>query len=324
MKAVVLNTYGPPAGLQIKDVARPVPKAREVLVKVRAASINDWDWGLVRGTPFVIRLIHGLRRPRIRIPGVDISGSVEAVGGEVTSCMVGDEVYGDLSDSGFGGFAEYVCVPERALAKKPANMSHVDAATLPHAGLLALQGLVAKGKVTAGQSVLINGAGGGVGTLGIQILKSFGVTVAGVDSAEKLDMMRSMGFDTVMDYRSVDFTRTGKQYDLILDAKSNRSVFKYARSLKKHGTYVTVGGSLPRLFEILVVGSLISLFTSKRLLVLGLQPNRGLDRLSELAEKGQLKPVVDGPYGIDDIPRLIQYFGDGRHLGKIVIDMDGN
>jgi len=321
MKAVVLTTYGPPEGLQVKDVAKPIPKAGEVLVKVHAASINDWDWGLVRGTPFVIRLIHGLRTPRIRVPGVDISGSVEAVGDEVASFAIGDEVYGDLSDSGFGGFAEYVCVPERALAKKPASVSHVDAAALPHAGLLALQGLLDKGKVKAGQSVLINGAGGGVGTLGIQILKSYGVKVAGVDSAAKLDVMRSQGFDSVMDYREVDFTRNGEKYDLILDTKSNRSVFNYVRCLKKHGRYVTVGGSMPRLFQILVLGSLISLFTNKKLLVLGLQPNRGLDRLSELAEKGQLKPVVDGPYGIDEIPRLIQYFGEGRHLGKIVVEI---
>ena len=322
MKAVVLTTYGPPDGLQVMDVPKPIPKAGEVLVKVHAASINDWDWGLIRGTPFVIRLIHGLRKPRIRIPGVDISGSVEAVGDEVATFAIGDEVYGDLSDCGFGGFAEYVCVPERALGRKPATMSHVDAAALPHAGLLALQGLLDKGKVKAGQSVLINGAGGGVGTLGIQILKSYGVTVAGVDSAEKMEMMRSQGYDTVMDYRTVDFTRNGAQYDLILDTKSNRSVFKYARCLKKHGRYVTVGGSMPRLFEILVLGSLISLFTGRKLQVLGLQPNRGLDRLSDLAENGQLKPVVDGPYALDQVPELIQYFGEGRHLGKIVVEMD--
>lgn len=318
MKAVVLITYGPPDGLQVKDVAKPTPKAGEVLVKVHAASINDWDWGLVRGTPFIIRLFFGLQKPRISIPGVDISGSVEAVGDEVASFEIGNAVYGDLSDCGFGGFAEYVCVPESALAKKPVNVSHVDAAALPHAGLLALQGLLDKGKVKAGQSVLINGAGGGVGTLGIQILKSFGVTVAGVDSAAKLDLMRSLGFDSVMDYRTVDFTRTGEQYDLILDTKSNRSVFNYARCLKKHGTYVTVGGSMPRLFEILVLGSL---FTSKKLRVLALQPNRGLDRLSALVENGQLKPVVDGPYALDKAPELIQYFGEGRHLGKIVVEL---
>ena len=321
MKAILLKEYGLPNGLEIGEVAKPIPNDKEVLLRSHSASINDWDWGLVRGKPFVIRLFFGLKKPKITIPGVDASGKIEAMGAEVSSFKVGDEVYCDLSECGCGGFAEYVCVPENVLSKKPSNISHNDASALPHAGLLALQGLVEKGKVTSGQTVLINGAGGGVGTLGIQILKSYGVTVTGVDSDEKLGLMKSLGFDSVMDYKKTDFTDTGEKYDLILDTKSNRSVFKVARSLKKSGRYITVGGSMYRLVEIALLGSLISLFTGKKLKVLIHEPNRGLDQLSKLVEKGQIRPVVDGPYEFDKIPELIQYFGEGMHLGKIVIEI---
>tara|TARA_R100000353_G_scaffold174498_1_gene142591 strand:- start:125 stop:1096 length:972 start_codon:yes stop_codon:yes gene_type:complete len=321
MKAILLKEYGLPNILEIGEVSKPIPNDEEVLVRIYSASINDWDWGLVRGKPFVIRLIHGLKKPKINIPGVDVSGKIEAVGDKVNSFKIGDDIYCDLSECGFGGFAEYVCIPEKILSKKPTNISYNDASALPHAGLLALQGLVQNGKVKSGQSILINGAGGGVGTLGIQILKSYGLKVAGVDSDEKLDLMKSMGFDSVMDYKITDFTDNGERYDLILDTKSNRSVFKYARSLKKNGTYVTVGGSMYRLFEILLLGSLISLFTSKKLSVLNLKPNKGLDQISKLVERGQMRPVVDGPYGFEKIPMLIQYFGEGRHKGKIVVEI---
>jgi len=307
--------------LEVGDVSEPVPKDGEALVRIRSTSINDWDWGLVRGKPFVIRMIHGLKKPGITIPGVDISGKIVSVGGKVNSLTVGDDVYGDLSDCGFGGFAEYVCVPAGALSKKPAAISHNDAAALPHAGLLALQGLVELGKVKSGQKILINGAGGGVGTLGVQILKPYDVTVAGVDSGEKLDMMKSLGFDSVIDYKELDFTDTGEKYDLILDTKSNRSAYKYYRCLRKKGTYITVGGSMYRLLEIFLMGSLITLFTSKKLSVLSLKPNKGLDQLSKLVEKGQLRPVIDGPYEFDKIPALIQYFGEGKHRGKIVVEI---
>ena len=321
MKAILFKKYGLPHVLEVGEVSKPVPNDDEVLVKVHSASINDWDWGLVRGKPFVIRLFFGLKKPKIHIPGVDVSGKIEAVGDHVHSFKIGDEIYCDLSECGFGGFAEYVCVPEKVLSKKPSNMSHNEASALPHAGLLALQGLVEKGKVKSGQNVLINGAGGGVGTLGIQILKSYDVKVAGVDSGEKLGLLKSLGFDSVIDYKKVDFTDTGEKYDFILDAKSNRSVFKYARSLKKNGTYVTVGGSMNRLFEIFLLGSLISLFTGKKLSVLSHKPNKGLDQISELVEKGQIRPVVDGPWEFDKIPELIQYLGEGKHVGKIVVEI---
>ena len=321
MKAILLKEYGLPNVLEIGDVAKPVPTENEVLVKIHAASINDWDWGLVRGNPFVIRLFFGLKKPKISIPGVDVSGKIEAVGGKVSSFKIGDEIYCDLTECGFGGFAEYVCVPEKMLSKKPSNISFNDAAALPHAGALALQGLLDIGKVKSGQRVLINGAGGGVGTLGIQILKSYGVNVIGVDSAEKLGLMKSLGYDSVMDYKKTDFTDTGEKYDLILDTKSTRSVFKIARSLKRNGTYVTMGGSMYRVLETSFLGSLISLFTGKKLKVLIHESNKGLIRISELVEKGQIRPVIDGPYSFDKIPELIQYFGEGRHLGKIVVEI---
>ena len=321
MKAIILSEYGLPNVLKIGNVAKPIPDGNQVLVKIYSASINDWDWGLVRGKPFVIRLMYGIKRPKINIPGVDISGKIEAVGSKVESFKVGDEIYCDLSECGFGGFAEYVCVPEEHLSKKPSNITHNDASALPHAALLAYQGLVEKGMVKSGQSVLINGAGGGVGTLGVQILKSYGVNVTGVDSNKKLDMMKSLGFNSVMDYKKADFTDIDKKYDLILDTKSNRSVFQYVRSLKKNGTYITVGGSMYRLLEVFVLGPLISLTTNKKLSVLNLKPNKGLEHISKLVEKDQISPIIDGPHEFDKIPGLIQYFGEGRHLGKIVIEV---
>ncbi|PWN06025.1 NAD(P)-dependent alcohol dehydrogenase [Rhodohalobacter mucosus] len=322
MKAILLNEYGPPKTLEIGEAAKPVPKDGEVLVKIHSTAINDWDWGIVRGNPFIIRMFFGLWKPKVRIPGIEISGTVEEVDDNVSSFTVGVEVYCDLSDNVFGGFAEYVCIPEKSLYQKPANISHLEASALPHAGLLVLQSLDIKGEVKPGQRVLINGAGGGVGTLGVQILKPYGVTMTGVDSGEKLELMKSMGYDHVMDYKKTDFTTTGEKYDFILDTKSNRSVFKYARSLKKGGTYVTVGGVMYRIFQIALLGWLIKLFTGKKLSVLGLQPNQGLERISELAEKGQLKPVIEGPYAFDEIPELIQYFGEARHKGKVVVDIE--
>jgi len=322
MKAIQLKKYGLPEDLAIGDVPKPVPVDDEVLIKIHSASINDWDWGLVRGKPFITRLFFGLKKPRITVPGVDVSGIIESAGPEVRSVNVGDEVYCDLSDSGFGGFAEFVCASESILTKKPAAISHNDAAALPHASILALQGLVDKGSVQPGQNILINGAGGGVGTLGIQILKSYEVTVTGVDSAKKLDMMKLLGYDHVIDYKTTDFTDAGEKYDLILDTKTNRPALHYARCLKNNGRYVTVGGSMVRLLEVFLFGWLISLFTGKKLSVLALQPNKGLSQISVLVEMGQIRPVIDGPYAFDKIPELIQYFGEGKHLGKIVVKID--
>ncbi len=322
MKAIVLTEYGSSDVLQLREVATPTPKDDEVLIKVHAASINDWDWCLMRGTPIYIRLLCGLLKPKIKIPGVDVAGQVEAVGQNVKKFQPGDEVYGDLSACGFGGFAEYVCAQENALALKPVSMTFVEAAAIPHAAMLAIQGLLDHGRIQPGQKLLINGAGGGVGTLGVQVAKSIGVEVTGVDKSGKLDMMRSIGFDQVIDYAKEDFTQTGKCYDLILDTKTNRSIFKYVRVLVPNGTYVTVGGDTARLFQAFFLGPLIRVLSKKNVRVLGLKPNKDLDYVNELFEAGKVTPVIDGPYGLSEVPQVIQRFGDGSHKGKLVIALE--
>jgi NADPH:quinone reductase-like Zn-dependent oxidoreductase len=322
LKAVVLTKYGSPYDLQLKEVETPTPKDDEVLIKVKAASVNDWDWCLVRGTPFYIRLLCGFFKPKVRIPGADIAGQVVETGKDVSQFQPGDEVYGDLSENGFGGFAEYVCAPVSALALKAKNMTYIEAAAIPHAAMLAVQGLRDLGKIQPGQKLLINGAGGGVGTLGVQIAKSIRVEVTGVDHSSKLDMMRSLGFDRVIDYTKEDFTESGRRYDLILDTRTNRSVFKYLRALSPRGTYVTVGGSTGRLFQAVLLGPMIRKITNKNIRVLGLKPNKDLDYFNELFEAGKVKPVIDGPYQLSEVPEVTQRFGEAVHMGKLVISLE--
>ncbi|MBI9097184.1 MAG: NAD(P)-dependent alcohol dehydrogenase [Spirochaetaceae bacterium] len=323
MKAIVITRYGSKDALKLMDIEKPVPKDDEVLIKVYAASINDWDWGLMRGKPFVIRLISGLLKPSVTIPGVDIAGQVESVGAKVANFSPGDEVFGDISESGFGGFAEYVCVKEKAIALKPSTMPFIEAAAIPHASILAIQGLRDIGKIQAGQKLLINGGGGGVGTFGVQLAKLFGhMEVTGVDSAEKLDMMDQTGFDHVIDYKREDFTKSGKTYDLILDAKTNRSPFAYARVLNPGGVYVTVGGSMARIFQISILGPWISLICKKKIRLVLLKANKDIEYIKELYQSGKLKPVIDGPYKFSEVPEIIEYFGKANHKGKVVVTME--
>ncbi len=297
MKAIVLSRYGRPEDLGLQDLPRPEPRADQVRIRVGAASVNDWDWALVRGKPFYIRLLCGLLRPRVRIPGVDVAGRVDAVGADVRGLSVGDEVYGDLSDSGFGAFAEYVCAPETALALKPRNLSFVEAAAIPHAGLLALQALRDLGRLRAGHRLLINGAGGGVGTLGVQIARATGVTViSGVDGAHKSELMRAAGFERTIDFRQADFTRLDESWDVVLDPKTDRPPSAYLRALKPGGHYVTVGGSTGRLLQLFLSAGLLRRLTGKSLRLLALQPNRDLNDLTALIESGKLRPFNDGPY----------------------------
>jgi NADPH:quinone reductase-like Zn-dependent oxidoreductase len=319
MKAIVYTKYGGPDVLQLKELEKPVPKDDEVLIKIYAASINDWDDGLLHGD-FINRLINGLLKPKKKILGSDIAGRVEAVGKNVTRFNTGHDVYGDLSGR-WGGFAEYVCAGEKALALKPASMSFEEAAAIPQAAMLAVQGLIDKGKIHQGQKLLINGAGGGVGTFGIQIAKLYGVEVTGVDSTGKLDMLRSMGFDHVIDYTKEDFTRNGKCYDLILDVKTNRSMLAYARALSRNGIYVTVGGSMARLFQSLLLAPLISMISKKHIRLVSLKTNKDLAYMNKLFEAGKIKPVIDGPYKLDEVPEAFRVFGKGYHKGKIVITM---
>jgi NADPH:quinone reductase-like Zn-dependent oxidoreductase len=318
MKAIVFTKYGTPDVLELKEIDKPIPKQDEVLIKVYAVSINDWDLGLLQGGDFINRLINGLFKPKIKILGSDIAGRIEAVGKNVKKFKPGDEVYGDLSGR-WGGFAEYVCARENALALKPASMSFENAAAIPQAAMLAIQGLRDKGQIHSGQKLLINGAGGGVGTFAVQIAKFYGLEVTGVDSREKLDMMRSMGFDHVINYKQEDFTKNGKLYDLILDVKTNRSIFDYARALNRNGIYVTVGGSMVRLLQALFLGPWISMFSKKKICFVALKANKDLAYMNELFEAGKVKPVIDGPYKLDEVPKAFRLFGEGTHKGKVVI-----
>ena len=317
MKAIVYTKYGGPEVLQLKEIEKPFPKDDEVLIKVHAVSLNDWDYGLLQGD-FINRIMFGLLRPKKTILGSDIAGRIEATGKNVKKFKPGDEVYGDLSGH-WGGLAEYVCAHENALALKPAAMSFIEAAAIPQAAMLAVQGLIDKGQIKQGQKILINGAGGGVGTFAIQIAKLYGAEVTGVDSAAKLDMLRSLGFDHVIDYTKEDFTKNGQCYDLILDVKTNRSVFDYTRALCRNGIYVTVGGSIGRLFQALFFGWWIKLIHKKHIRIVALKLNKDLAYMNELFESGKVKPLIDGPYRLDEAPDAFRLFGKAAHKGKIVI-----
>lgn len=319
MKALVYDTYGPPDVLRIEETEMPVPKAREVLIEVHAASVNSWDWDLLRGKPYITRL-GGLRKPRYRTLGADVAGRVVAVGADVRLWRPGDEVFGDLSGCGWGGFAEYVCANEEALTEMPAGLSFEQAAAIPQAAVLALQGLREAGKLREGQRVLINGAGGGVGTFGIQYAKRFGAEVTGVDGAEKLETLRSLGAVRTIDYRTEDFAAGGAQYDLILDVVGNRSIFAIQRALKPGGTYVMVGGKMSRLLQALVASPFIGWFAKKKARILVHKPNREDQRVwKELAEAGYVTPVIDRHYALTDAAEAIRRLGEGRAIGKVVV-----
>jgi NADPH:quinone reductase-like Zn-dependent oxidoreductase len=319
MKAIVYREYGSPDVLKLEEVRKPVPGDDEVLVKVQAASINSWDWDLLRGKPRLFRLLFGLLRPKYWILGCDIAGHVEAVGINVKKFHKGDEVFGDISGGGWGGFAEYVCARADALTLIPDGMTFEESAAVPQAGVLALQGLRDKKQIQPGQKVLINGAGGGVGTFAVQIAKLFGAEVTGVDSREKLDMLRSIGADHVLDYRQEDFTDTGQQYDLILDVVAHRSMFDYMRALRPGGIYVMIGGSVARIFQLIFLRPLIAGTTGKKMEILVHHANKDLDFLKELLVAGKIAPVIDRRYPLSEVPEAFQYFGEGLVKGKIII-----
>ena len=319
MKAIVFTKYGPPDVLQLKEVEKPTPKDDEVLVKVHAASVNSYDWELLSGT-FFSRLFFGLLKPKIKILGVDIAGRVEAVGRNVKQFQPSDEVFGDISACGWGGFAEYVCASENALALKSASMTFEQVAAVPQATVLALQGLRDKGQIQPGQKVLINGGGGGVGTFAVQIAKSFGADVTGVDSTKKLDMMRSIGADLVIDYTQEDFTKNGQRYDLILNVAAYGSIFDYRRALSPKGIYVMTGGSVARIFQAGLLGPWISMTGSKKMGSLMHKPNnRDLVFMNELLEAGKITPVIDRRYPLSEVAEALRYFGEGHAQGKVVI-----
>jgi len=321
MKAMVYTKYGTPDVLQLKEVEKPGPEDNEVLIKVHAASVNSWDWDLLRGTPFVNRLMFGLLKPKV-ILGCDIAGRVEVVGRNVKQFQPGDEVFGDLSGCGWGGFAEYVCARENALALKPACLTFEQAAAVPQAALLALQGLRYKGQIQPGQKILINGAGGGVGTFAVQMAKSLGAEVTGVDSTQKLEVVRSLGADHVIDYTQEDFTKNGKPYDMILDVAGFRSIYDYRRALGPGGVYVMIGGSSALVFQLMFLGPWISMVGSKKMGILLHKPNKGLDFITGLFEAGKVEPVIDRRYPLSEAADALRYFGAGLARGKVVITLE--
>ncbi len=320
MKAVVYSRYGAAEVLQPAEVPTPVPKDNEVLVKVQAASVNSWDWDLVTGKPLLYRLLFGIFRPRYPIIGSDIAGRVEAVGKDVTQFKPGDEVFGDISGSGFGAFAEYACAPAKVLALKIPSMTFEQAAATPQAGVLALQGL-RQGQLAAGQKVLINGAGGGVGTFAVQMAKVAGAQVTAVDRADKLDLLRSLGAAHVMDYRREDFTKTAHTYDLILDMVAWHSVADCRRALNPGGRYVIVGGKVGALIKTATLSSW-SKPEGKQVGLLVHKPNaKDLHELNLMFRAGTVVPVIDRLYPLSETAEAVRYLGEGHVRGKVVITL---
>jgi NADPH:quinone reductase-like Zn-dependent oxidoreductase len=325
MKAIVCYKYGSPEVLKCEEIEKPAPGDGEVLIKVRAASVNPLDWHLMRGTPYIGRIVFGLRKPKITRPGVDVAGQVEAVGRSVTRFKPGDEVFGSCR----GAFAEYVCTSEQALAVKPENVTIEQAASIPVAAFTALQGLRDKGRIQPGQKVLINGAAGGVGTLTVQIAKSFGADVTGVCSTRNVGMVRSIGADRVIDYTREDFTRSGQHYDLVFDLVGNHSLSACRRALNPKGTYIGAGvlgvpedrwiGLLVRPVAALV----LSRFVSRRLVtLLARRSKEDLTIMHDLMKAGKVTPVIDRRYRLSEVPQAIRHLAAKHARGKVVITLE--
>jgi len=318
MKAIVYERYGPPDVLQLKEIAKPFPADDELLIKVHAVSINGSDRESLIGKPGYVRM-SGLFKPSNPILGSDVSGIVENVGKNNTEFQVGDEVFGEIPGY-HGGFAEYVCTHGKTMARKPADMTFDEAAAIPQGGVIALNGIREKGGVQPGQKVLINGAGGSAGTFAVQLAKLYGAEVTGVDNTGKLDFLRSLGANHVVDYTREDFTKAGKEYDLILDLIAHRSVFSYTRALKPGGTYFLVGGYVSTIFQVLLIGPWIKRSTDKNIRMLAVPQNRkDLLAITELWEVGKVHPVIDRQYPFDEIPEAMRYVGEGHAKGKVVI-----
>jgi NADPH:quinone reductase-like Zn-dependent oxidoreductase len=319
LKAIVFTRYGSPDVLELRDVERPVPADDEVLIRVQACSLNDGDAGGLDGSSIINRMIFGLRKPKPekRILGSDVAGIVEAAGKNVGRFRSGDRVFGDLSGT-WGGLAEYVCAKETALALMSPGMTFEQAAAIPQAGMLAVQGLRDAARMKTGQALLVNGAGGGAGTFAVQLARIEGVEITAVDSGPKLDLLRSLGASHVIDYTREDFTRGDRRYDVILDVKTSRSIFECTRVLNRGGMYVTMGGSTARLLQSVLMRPLISL-AGKRAGLVVLKPNKDLELMKELFEAGKVVPVIDGPYELSQTAEAFRRFIAARHIGKVVI-----
>lgn len=322
MRAIVRYVYGSPDVLALEEVDKPVVKDDDVLVRVRAASVNADDLEYLYGKSPFTRIATGLRKPRVHGLGVDVAGQVEAVGKHATAFREGDEVFGNMTVHGLGAYSEYVCAPASAFALKPARLTFEEAATVPQSAVLALQGLRGKRKIQPGDRVLINGAGGNVGPFAVQIAKYFGAEVTGVDSADKLDMVRSVGADHLIDYTQEDVIQNGRLYDLILDIVARRSMWEWRRALKPAGAYVMLGASTGLLLQGTFLGPLISMTGSKKMAVMWWwKPFKQEDVafLKELIETGSLVPVIDRRYPMSEVPEALRYLEEGHARGKVVI-----
>ena len=319
MKAIVYYNYGSPDVLKCEEIEKPTARDNEVLIKVRAASVNPYDWHFMRGAPYPVRIAAGLRKPKDRRLGVDVAGQVEAVGGNVTQFRPGDEVFGSCR----GAFAEYVCAIEEKLALKPANISFEDAAAVPVAAITALQGLRDKGRIQRGHKVLVDGASGGVGTFAVQIAKSFGAEVTAVCSTRNVYTARSIGADHVIDYTREDFTKSGQRYDLIMAANAYHSIFDYKRALSQDGIYVMAGGGGAQILQGMLLGPLLSRIGSKKMCFFMANINKkDLVFLKDLLETGKVVPIIDRRYPLSVAAEALRYLEEGHAQGKVVITVE--
>lgn len=320
MKAIVYHRYGPPDVLKYEELEKPAPGDSDVLIKVRAASVNPYDWHFMRGEPYPLRLVAGLRKPKESRLGVDVAGEVEGVGRNITRFKPGDQVFGTCK----GAFAAYACASEATLAMKPENVTFEQAASVGIAAFTALQGLRDKGKIQLGQRVLINGAAGGVGTFTVQIAKWLGAEVTGVCSTKNVDMVRSLGADHVIDYIQEDFTKSGRRYDLIFDCVGNHSLIAYRRVLNPKGIYIMVGAPTGRWMigpmALPLKALVLSPFVSQKFFPFLAKPNKeDLAIMNELMTTGKVTPVIDRTYALNEVPDAIRYLEEGHARGKVVI-----
>ncbi|MBL8095756.1 MAG: NAD(P)-dependent alcohol dehydrogenase [Anaerolineales bacterium] len=325
MKAMLRHTYGSPDVLGMAHIDTPTPRADEVLIQVRAASVNAADWRMLRADPFLARLDVGLLTPRNKILGFDVAGRVDAVGEAVSRFKPGDAVFGNLFELRGGAFAEYVAAPERLLVHKPSNLSFEQAAAVPMAGVTALRGLRRYGQLEPGRRVLINGASGGVGTFAVQLAKAFGAEVTAVVSRRNIDQARALGADQVVDYTSTDFTQSGERYDLILAVNGYQPIAAYQRALRPGGHYVMAGGSSAQLLQALLLGPWLSRKGDTTIAVLETKPGRDdLEFLKERLEAGTVVPVVDRTYSLCQLPDAIRYLEAGHARGKVVVSVSAD
>jgi len=322
VKAMSWCDYNALDQIKIIETDIPAPKPNEVLLRTYASSINSWDWEIMRGTPWVNRVEHRLTS-KFKILGADVAGEVAAVGSAVTKHKVGDQVYGDLSRCHWGGFAEYATADQKALFPKPGNLTFEQAAAVPQAGLLAYQGLRDKGQLQRGEKLLINGASGGVGTFALQLAKLWGTEITAVCSGRKIDLVKSLGADHVIDYTQQDFTHNGQQYDLILDVQAHHSLNDYKGSLKENGRYVMVGGEDALIYRLLWQSIKTALFGGPQMGLLLHKVNRGIEALTQLLEEEKVTPVIDRCYPLDELQTAMRYYTEGHVRGKLVITMKG-